>query len=150
VTRRAISGAIHAAGAARAAGRVEGAGKAMRAAAKLPEKIADTFRGGKYKSAVLKEDMKAYRVFGGKSTLEGASEGIFLSAHEYKTSKNAKKFLALPSGNAADKISEVNIPKGTEVNIGKTEALFKKPGGGKQIFVGDKSGLNFGKTKELK
>lgn len=125
-------------------------GDVAKTTSRLPENIAATFKKSNYKSFTLENDVTAYRVSGGKSTVEGASEGIFLTTGKYtKSSTVAKESLSLPPWNKADQLTEVSIPKGTEIHVGRAESLFNQRGGGTQIFVKEKSNLVFRGTKEM-
>lgn len=71
----------------------------------------------------------AYRVWGGRSGLLGA----WLTLSMPKSSIAAIRQLALPPGNAADRVSIVRVPEGTRLQFGRVAPAFGQPGGGSQI-----------------
>lgn len=84
-----------------------------------------SFQGGKYRTVETQEDIVLYRVYG-----EGAGkQGRFLTTQKPSDRMNAKIELALPTKiadgnrwtNSRQYFCEVEIPKGTTLNIGKCE-----------------------------
>lgn len=100
----------------------------------------ESFQGGKYRTVETTEDLVLYRVYG-----EGADkQGRFLTTERPTDRMNAKIEMALlPQwANSRRFYCEVEIPKGTVLNIGKCEAQKMEggemlQGGVEQIMVSD-------------
>ena len=82
----------------------------------------------------LAADTRAYRYFGNASK----ARGPWLTQELLKDPVNQ---LALPTGNAAEKVAEWVIPKGTKVVKGPVAPNFGRPGGADQVFLADSSVL---------
>jgi len=128
--------------------RMFGKGGSITRGAKALEHVPAKYRGGVARSFAdepiaykLSEDMIVYRHWGGKAAETGSP---WFSPKPYSKSGNAQRYLALPEGNSADKITAFRIPAGTTVLQGKVasragEAGFGRSaaGGGTQIYVSD-------------
>ena len=115
----------------------------------LSENTAQTFRGP-IREITLQREATAIRVFGGKSSLTGRSEGVFLTTRRFGQlgAVELREALALPPANVANQITTVQIPAGTRLFIGRVGPLKLRGGpilrgGGTQVFIPDKSGLIF-------
>jgi len=84
-------------------------------------------------SSVTKDTETMYRVWGGDAQQQGA----WLTPIKPTSAEQAKAQLALPTGNTAQYISEVKVPKGTRVQSGTAAANFNQPGGGQQVKLID-------------
>jgi filamentous hemagglutinin len=73
--------------------------------------------------------MTAYRIWGGGSTQAGS----WLSPIPLESTSAAQSLLALPPANAAEFISTVQIPGGTQIQFGTAASAFGQTGGGIQI-----------------
>ena len=70
-----------------------------------------------------------YRVYGG-----GANQvGSWLTPTLPASAEAAEASLALPPSNLATFVSKVNVPAGTQFQIGRAAAAFGQPGGGLQV-----------------
>lgn len=106
--------------------------------AKLSHSLKETFANGKYRTVVAVEDITLYRVYGGASS----REGTFLTSQKPADRIVAKMGLALKAEwkNSRENFSEVIVPKGTILHIGKaapqiTASGYVLPGGMDQIII---------------
>ncbi len=90
-------------------------------------------------NAVLANDLKVYRHWGGKAEETGSP---WYSPTKYERPDEARRFLALPDVNVADRISCFVIPQGTTILRGKAASMVGNPpfgeyavGGGEQIYL---------------
>ena len=118
-------------------------------------KIRKSFRNGQYSTAVTKEDMILYRVYGGSAR----KQGRYLTPERPNDRMDSKMRLALLQQwkNAKTNYCEVYIPAGTKLYIGKAEAQstrdgYTLPGGATQIVVTEeftKTVSHYGHSREL-
>jgi len=94
---------------------------------------------GKPDAITLKEDLIVYRHWGGVS---GETGSPWVSPKSYAKPGNAKRYLALPEKNTAQKLTAFRIPAGTTILKGKVASKVGDPrfdgksvGGGMQIYV---------------
>jgi hypothetical protein len=118
---------------------------ARRGISTLDDDIARTFSGGYYRTVVLQSDVTVVRVHGG-----GASQlGRFLTREQYAlTREDAIRNLVLPAENQATHISEITIPSGTRVYVGRVEGT-PRTVNAVQYFVEDSTVLIPGRMMEL-
>ena len=95
---------------------------------KLPAGKAINSRSGEIITVVLTEETTFYRIWGGKTALEGS----WLSVIRPATRKEAIYGLALEPGNTAEFVSEVVVPAGTrvQISIAKSMPIWGRYGGG--------------------
>ncbi|MCR4408597.1 MAG: TNT domain-containing protein, partial [Anaerolineae bacterium] len=84
---------------------------------------------GPIESTVLQQDTVMYRIWGGKS----GKVGTWLTPTRPESATNARSSLALWSGNTAEFVTEVTVPAGTRVQIGRAASAFGQPGGALQV-----------------
>ena len=84
---------------------------------------------GPIESYVVKENMIMYRVYGGES----ARFGAWLTPVKPDSADSARALLSLPSTNTAVYVSEVVVPAGIRIQVGKAAPAFGQPGGGQQV-----------------
>jgi hypothetical protein len=97
--------------------------------------IKDTFANGEYTTETLKDDLTAYRYYGG--TIQGKptqSESRFFSEKRYPTASSAWNELSLHS-TLPTRVSTAVIPKNTKVLKGKVKAYQDRTGEGPQVVV---------------
>lgn len=120
---------------------------------KLPSEIQNTFRGGNYRTVEAAEDLTLYRVYG-----EGAGkQGCYLTTQLPTDRMSVKIEAALPTkvegvmtnngfeesarwNNSREYYCEVDVPKGTIMNIGKVAEQYTADnhilkGGADQVLV---------------
>ncbi len=109
--------------------------------AKYRAPVAQTFRGGTPKVEVTAADQIVYHRWDGSAKESGSS---WYSPSPYVRAGNARRFLALPSGNTAEHVSAYRIPAGTTIIRGKvaSQASYAgfggyATGGGVQIYLPD-------------
>jgi hypothetical protein len=104
----------------------------------LPTWLKETFKDGHYRTVVTNEEITVYRTFGGKARENGAFATTVPAANRIKSKidsallpewKNSRQYEAV-----------IEIPKGTELNIGKVEKQITQTGtvlegGGDQILL---------------
>lgn len=85
----------------------------------LPDSIAKSFKDGEYRTVVTTEPITLYRVYGGRSTVEGS----YCTTEPCVDKDKTRNDLALKSswGNTIDKEAEIVVPAGTKLNIGRAE-----------------------------
>lgn len=104
----------------------------------LPSWLKKTYTDGHYRTVITNESIMVYRTFGGKAGVEGAFATTVPASNRINSKidsallpewKNSRQYEAV-----------IEIPKGTELNIGKveqqmtqTDTIFK--GGGDQILL---------------
>lgn len=84
------------------------------------------------RAITLKSDIVVYRRYGGVST----AEGRWFSLKSYKSAASAKRALALPYRNKADKNSKYIIKAGTTLLVGSATSRVGKKGFGKDAVGG--------------
>ena len=109
----------------------------------LKDNIARNFRSSTYTERVLTKKTTMYRIYGGKSQ----KVGRYLSLTKPRGGLQSQLDLALNPkwGNSVDKISKVQVPKGTTIYEGiageqnlldsSGNVIGKLPGGGSQIYI---------------
>ncbi len=104
----------------------------------LPSWLKKTYTDGQYRTVITNEIIRVYRTFGGKAGVDGAF-ATTVPASNRITSKIDSALLP-EWKNSRQYEAVIEIPKGTELNIGKveqqmtqTETVFK--GGGDQILL---------------
>jgi RHS repeat-associated protein len=107
---------------------------------KYREVVARAFQGTP-QVITLQEDLIVYRHWGGGAQEEGSP---WFSPKPYIRPGNARRYLALPPGNTAERISVFKIPAGTIIIRGKVapQVEYFGPyavGGGEQIYLPDPS-----------
>jgi RHS repeat-associated protein len=107
---------------------------------KYRETVARAFQGTP-QVITLQEDLIVYRHWGGGAQEEGSP---WFSPKSYIRPGNARRYLALPPGNTAERISVFKIPAGTIIIRGKVapQVEYFGPyavGGGEQIYLPDPS-----------
>lgn len=123
----------------------------------LDDSLKKTFLDEKYRTVITLEDIKLYRVYGGKAK----KEGTFLTSQIPTDRMETKMNLALRGDwkNSREYFCEVIIPKGTILNIGRTAPQVTAsgqvlPGGIDQIIVSKKfineNPYAFGSSKNLR
>ena len=107
---------------------------------KLPAFLADTFKDGKYRTVIANEDIKLYRTYGGTGKAE--LKGAFATTEPTNgIEETRQKCAILPEWNDCTKEAEITVPKGTILNIGKTEQKEDQSdgtiyeGGGDQVLL---------------
>ena len=104
----------------------------------LPTWIRETYINGHYRTVVTKEDITVYRTFGGKAGESGAF-ATTVSAANRITSKIDSALLP-EWKNSRQYEAVIEVPKGTELNIGKvgwqkTQSGAILDGGGDQVLL---------------
>ena len=84
---------------------------------------------GPIESIVLQQETVMYRVWGGES----GRVGQWLTPTRPKSSTSARQLLALPDSNTAEYVSEVVVPAGTRIQVGRAAANFGQQGGALQV-----------------
>ncbi len=84
---------------------------------------------GPIESIVLQQDTVMYRVWGGES----GRVGQWLTPTRPRSSTSAQQLLALPDSNTAEYVSEVVVPAGTRIQVGRAAANFGRQGGALQV-----------------
>ncbi|WP_246188451.1 hypothetical protein [Metabacillus lacus] len=104
----------------------------------LPSWLKKTYTDGQYRTVITDENIMVYRTFGGKAGIDGAF-ATTVPASNRITSKIDSALLP-EWKNSRQYEAVIELPKGTELNIGKveqqmtqTETIFK--GGGDQILL---------------
>ena len=106
----------------------------------LPAKTANTFVGGSYDEVVLGKDTVLYRAFHDPKFKFG-EPGERLSYWSRSEAKNVQAAIdsAIPvsnSGNTAERLVAIRVPKGARVFEGKAQGIERGPiGGGSQVVV---------------
>lgn len=110
----------------------------------IPEKYRGTVQRafkGTPAAKTLEEDWIVYRHWGGKAAETGSP---WYSTRRYNRAGNAQRYLALPQGNTAEKVTAFRIAKGTTILRGKAASMAGLPGfganaigGGEQIYLPD-------------
>jgi RHS repeat-associated protein len=99
----------------------------------LPEKVAQTFRGGSYTETILSQPTVLYRAYGGTS----GQLGPFWTRTPPSGQLQARMDLALRPewGNTATKVVKIEVPAGTKIYEGFAEAQGSLVGGGSQVVI---------------
>jgi hypothetical protein len=99
----------------------------------LPEKIAQTFRGGSYTASTVSEPITLYRVYGGKA----GQLGPYWTRTRPSGPLQARIDLALRPewGNTATQVVKIEVPAGTKIYEGFVEAQGGLVGGGSQVVI---------------
>lgn len=104
--------------------------------------VKDAFKG-KVRAIELEEDLTVYRYWGGHST---TLEAFWLSPKAYPSPTDARRALALPDSNTAEKMDRFELLKGTIILWGKAASQVGvsrfgpyATGGGDQIYLPDPS-----------
>jgi hypothetical protein len=103
---------------------------------KYREVVARAFEGTP-QVVTLQEDLIVYRHWGGEAREKGSP---WFSPKPYIRPGNARRYLALPPWNTAEKISVFRIPAGTTVIIGRVASQVESYGsyaigGGIQVYL---------------
>jgi hypothetical protein len=97
----------------------------------LSDDVARTFKEGAYTTRTLREDLVLRRVYGG----DARQLGRYWSRTTYSSPGRARRYLALPPGNTAERVVTIRVPAGTTVHEGKAAASFGHVGGGNQVYI---------------
>ncbi|MCA9026150.1 MAG: hypothetical protein KDA86_13155 [Planctomycetaceae bacterium] len=96
---------------------------------------------GEPSAITLAEDLIVYRHWGGEAPEIGS---LWFSPKSYSRPGNARRYLALPANNTAERVTAFRIKKGTTILYGKVAGQKSKlgfgsyaTGGGIQIYVPD-------------
>ena len=97
-------------------------------------------------SRVTQSGENLYRVWGGES----GQAGEWLTPIRPGSSAAAREGLALPEGNSASFVSDVNVPAGTRIQVGTAGSAFGQSGGWPQVQLLERIPLqSFGKGVPL-
>ncbi|MFD2506046.1 hypothetical protein ACFSS9_16025 [Paenibacillus septentrionalis] len=104
----------------------------------LPSWLKETFTEGQYRTVVTNENIIVYRTFGGKAGENGAFATTVPAAN--RISSKIDSALLPEWKNSRQYEAVIEIPKGTELNIGKVEQQMTQTGtilqgGGDQILL---------------
>lgn len=104
----------------------------------LPSWLKETFTDGQYRTVVTNESIIVYRTFGGKAGKNGAFATTIPAAN--RISSKIDSALLPEWKNSRQYEAVIEIPKGTEINIGKVEQQMTQTGtilkgGGDQILL---------------
>lgn len=98
----------------------------------LPAKTTETCTGTPA-ATILTQPLRLYRWYGGDS----GRLGPFWTRTDYTSASDARRYLALPSGNTATSRVIIQVPKGTTIYWCTAARLDAEPGGGEQVMFPD-------------
>jgi hypothetical protein len=104
----------------------------------LPTWLKETYTDGQYRTVITNENITVYRTFGGKAGEDGAFATTVPAAN--RISSKIDSALLPEWKNSRQYEAVIEIPKGTELNIGKVERQMTQTGtvlkgGGDQILL---------------